>query len=101
MSCYFIARITIHDRETYRKYEDGFDEIFSNYNGIVVCVDEDPVVLEGEWPCSRTVLIRFPNEEEARRWYDSPEYRDLAKHRRRAAESNIVLVQRHRRSERG
>ncbi len=96
MSCYFIARITIHDRETYRKYEEGFDEIFEKYRGLVVCVDEDPVVLEGEWPCSRTVLIRFPDETEAKRWYESSEYRELAAHRHRAAESHIVLVQRRR-----
>jgi uncharacterized protein (DUF1330 family) len=95
MSCYFIAQITIYDREEYKKYLDGFDEIFEKYKGIVAAVDEEPTILEGEWPCTRTVLIRFPDKEEARRWYDSPEYRDLVRHRHQAAESNIVLVQRH------
>lgn len=94
MSCYFIAQITIHDRDLYRKYEDGFDEIFAKYKGIVVCVDEDPVILEGAWSCNRTVLIRFPSEEEAKRWYDSSEYRELAKYRHRSSECNIVLVKR-------
>jgi uncharacterized protein (DUF1330 family) len=94
MSCYFIAQISVRDRDEYRKYLDGFDEIFARYKGIVVAVDERPTVLEGAWPFGRTVLIRFPDEEEARRWYDSPEYRELVKHRHRSSEANIVLVRR-------
>jgi uncharacterized protein (DUF1330 family) len=95
MSCYFIAQIKIHDREEYRKYEEGFDEIFGKYKGMVVLVDEAPVVLEGEWPYTRTVMLRFPSEEEAKRWYESPEYKKLAAHRHRASAANIVLVRRH------
>ncbi len=95
MSCYFIAQINIHDREEYQKYLDGYDEIFSKYKGIVVTVDEHPTLLEGEWPFERTVLIHFPNEIEARRWYESPEYQALASHRHRASKANIVLVKRH------
>ncbi len=94
MSCYIIAQIKIYDREEYRVYEEGFDEIFEKYKGIVVAIDENPVILEGEWPYTRTVLIRFPNEEEAKRWYESPEYQKLAEHRRRASTGNIVLIKR-------
>jgi uncharacterized protein (DUF1330 family) len=94
MSVYIIAQIDIHDREEYSKYEDGFDEIFERYKGMVVTVEEDPVILEGEWPYGRTVLIRFPSEEEARRWFDSPEYSELKKHRLDASRGNIVLVRR-------
>ncbi len=96
MSCYFIAQINIADRDEYKKYEDGFDEIFAKYKGIVVAVEEDPVVLEGEWPYTRTVLLRFPNEEEAKKWYDSTEYKELVKHRWQSSRANIVLVRRRR-----
>jgi len=95
MSCYFVAQINIHDREEYQKYLDGYDEIFEKYKGIVVAVDDNPTVLEGEWPYTRTVLIRFPDEHEAKKWYESSEYRELVKHRHRASEANIVLVKRH------
>ena len=96
MSCYFIAQINITDRDEYQKYLDGYDEIFSKYKGIVVAVDERPSILEGEWPYERTVLIRFPDDEEARRWYESSEYQNLAKHRHRSSNANIVLLKRHR-----
>ena len=95
MSCYFIAQINIHDRDEYQKYLDGYDEIFAKYKGIVITADENPEILEGEWPFERTVLIRFPNEDEAMRWYESPEYRELVKHRHRSSEANIILLKRH------
>ena len=92
MSCYFIAQINIHDRDEYQKYLDGYDEVFSKYGGVVVAVDEDPSILEGDWPFQRTVVIRFTDEAEARRWYESSEYQELIKHRHRASEANVVLV---------
>jgi uncharacterized protein (DUF1330 family) len=94
MSVYVIAQINIHDRKEYDRYEEGFDEIFEDYKGMVVTVDEDPVILEGDWPYGRTVLIRFPSEEEARRWYESEEYTELKQHRLNASQGNIVMVKR-------
>ena len=92
MSCYFIANITIYDREEYKRYEDGFDGVFARYEGKVVVVDDLPTTLEGQWPYTRTVVIRFPDEREARRWYESPEYQTLVRHRWSAAKADIVLV---------
>ncbi|MFQ5668033.1 MAG: DUF1330 domain-containing protein [Candidatus Binatia bacterium] len=93
MPVYIIAQIDIHDREEYGKYQEGFLAIFARYKGELLVVSEEPVVVEGEWPFTRTVLIRFPSAEEARRWYGSPEYQALAQHRFRAAKANAVLVE--------
>jgi uncharacterized protein (DUF1330 family) len=92
MSCYFVAQINIHDRHEYQKYLDGHDEVFSKYKGRVMAVDENPELMEGEWQCSRTVLIGFPDEQEAKRWYQSTEYQELVKFRHRASDANIVLL---------
>ncbi len=93
MSCYFVARITIHDRSGYQTYEDGFDDVFEKYGGEVVAVDDAPEALEGEWNATRMVLIRFPSREECHRWYDSPAYRQLARRRCKASRAEIVLVE--------
>jgi len=92
MSCYFVANINIHSREEYKVYLDGFDKVFAGYHGQVVAVDESPALLEGQWPYTRMVIIRFPDEKEARRWYESPEYQLLVQHRWSAAAADVVLV---------
>ncbi len=92
MPGYFIARINIKDTEEYQKYLDGFDEVFSKYNGKVVAVDDEVKILEGEWPFGRTVIIRFPSREELLTWYESEEYQRIAEHRRAASDANIVMV---------
>jgi len=92
MSSYFIAQINIHDAEEYTQYEEGFDRIFAKYNGEVIVVDDHPTVLEGQWPYTRAVMIRFPDESEAKRWYHSAEYQTLAQHRLQASQADIILV---------
>ena len=92
MACYLIAQINVRDRQGYKKYLDGFNEVFKDYKGIIMAADENPTVLEGEWQYPRTVLMRFSDIDEAQRWYRSPQYQKLAEVRKRASDSNIVLV---------
>lgn len=93
MAVYIIAQINIHDRAEYEKYSEGFLEVFARYKGELLVVSEEPVVVEGEWPYTRTVVIRFPSAEEAQSWYDSPEYQAIAQHRFRASKANAVIVE--------
>lgn len=92
MSSYIIALIEIRDRDEYKKYQEGFREIFSQYKGEVLVVEEEPTVLEGEWPYTRTVVLRFSDENEAKRWYGSGQYQALVQHRFRAAKTNLILA---------
>ena len=85
MSAYIIALIDIHDRDEYKKYQEGFREVFSQYGGEILVVEEAPTLLEGQWPHTRTVVIRFSDENEAKRWYESDAYQTLVQHRFRAA----------------
>lgn len=57
MSHYFIANIKINNEDEYKKYLNEADEVFSKYNGKYLAVDNKPIILEGNWKYSRTVLI--------------------------------------------
>ena len=92
MSVYFVTQICIDDFVEYEKYLERCDEVFGRYGGEYLAVDENPDLLEGDWPYTKTVLIRFPDEMEFRRWYDSSEYQNILKHRLRAAKCNTVLI---------
>ena len=92
ISVYFVASIAIRDREEYEKYLAGADSVFERYGGEYLAVDTEPEVVEGNWSCERLVLIRFPSEEEFRRWYYSSEYQEILRHRLAGARCNTLLV---------
>ena len=92
MSVYVVGHIEITDRKAYANYEAGFAEVFSLYEGEVLAVDDEPVLLEGEAAATRCVIIRFPDRAAALAWYESPEYQRLAAIRWNASSALISLV---------
>jgi len=93
MSVYAIALINISDRTGYANYEAGFMDIFSRYGGKLLAVDEAPVVKEGSWPYTRTVVIEFESQQALDAWYHSQEYQALAQHRFNASSASIAVIQ--------
>ena len=92
MAVYILSRLTIHDRAEYEKYENQFDEIFTNFNGKLLSVDEDPLVLAGEWEATRSVVIEFPSKKDALTWMQSDEYQRISKHRNAGSTLSSILV---------
>lgn len=50
------------------------------------------MVVEGEWPFQKVVLLEFPNELEAHRFETDAEYAKIAHDRRAGAEAVILRV---------
>ncbi|HJN92044.1 MAG TPA: DUF1330 domain-containing protein [Dehalococcoidia bacterium] len=93
MSTYLIANLNIHDRDRYSRYEAGFMDIFTQSNGKILAVDENQEVLEGDYDCTRTVLIEFPSYDAAKAWYESEAYQELAAHRWAASDGSAIVIQ--------
>lgn len=93
MAVYIIGNIQIRDRESYRSYEEGFLPIFAKYKGEILAAADNVEVLEGDWGGGRAVLLRFPSREEARRWFESTEYQELAGFRRRSSDGTIIIAE--------
>jgi uncharacterized protein (DUF1330 family) len=93
VAVYIINNMTIHDRAEYATYLRGFMEVFRKYRGEILVAADAPAPVEGEWPYDRTVVLRFPSLDEARRWSESPEYRAIAKHRTNGTKSNVVFLE--------
>jgi uncharacterized protein (DUF1330 family) len=92
MSYYFIVRINIIDSDEYQKYLEKSGEIFKKYKGEYLVVDDEPLVLEGNWDQARTVLIRFNSRKDFWDWYYSEDYQEILKHRLAGAECNAILT---------
>lgn len=92
MSVYIVASIAVQDWEEYGRYQAGFLDIFAKYRGELLAVSDEPRVIEGDWPYTRAVIIRFPDADEARRWYESPEYQAIAQHRWRGSKGTVIIM---------
>lgn len=92
MSVYILSRLTIHDRLEYEKYESQFEAIFSKFDGKVLSIDEDPLILAGEWEATRSVLMEFPSKESAFAWMQSDDYQRISKYRDAGSTLSSILV---------
>ncbi len=93
MTVYVVAQLTIFDRESYGRYEATFMDVFQKYQGTLLAVDEAPRIEEGDWAGTRVVIASFPDAAAFDAWFQSPEYVDLAKHRKAGSKGPILLVQ--------
>jgi uncharacterized protein (DUF1330 family) len=89
---YFSAQIRINDYTEYEKYLENFDEIFSRYKGEYLAIDESPVILEGKWNYTKTVLVKFNSKPDFEEWYYSEEYQSILRHRLKAADCDTLLI---------
>lgn len=92
MTVYAIAQITINDRDAYMRYQSRFMDVFARFNGRLLAADEQPKIIEGEWPHQKLILMSFPDEASFRAWSDSPAYREIAKDRKAGAPGVVILA---------
>lgn len=94
MTAYVIGQLNIHSPEEYQEYLNGFLPSFSRHGGELLATSkQDTEVIEGSWAHPKTVLMRFPSVEAAHAWHSDPEYQELAKIRRRTADTNLVVIE--------
>lgn len=89
---YFVAHITVEDVDGYHQYEKGFFPVLKPYGARFVTFDDNVTVLEGERAEGRTIIIQFPSEEVLLEWWNSPEYRELAKIRQASVTTHSVSI---------
>lgn len=73
MTVYAIAQLKMTDRAAYDRYQARFFDVFRKYNGRLLAADEQPRVLEGEWPFDKLVMMSFPDEAAFLAFSNSPD----------------------------
>jgi uncharacterized protein (DUF1330 family) len=92
MTVFVIAQLTFTDRTAYDRYQARFMDTFAGSGGRLLAADEAPVVIEGQWPHQKVVLLSFPDRQTCLRWQDSDAYREIAVDRRAGAAGPVVMV---------
>ncbi|HVB75518.1 MAG TPA: DUF1330 domain-containing protein [Ktedonobacteraceae bacterium] len=93
MAAYIIADIDVTDPEGYRTYAQQTQGTLDKYGGKFLVRGGQHETIEGDWQAKRVVVIEFPSVEQAKVWYNSPEYLAIAGIRHRSTVSRIILVQ--------
>ena len=92
-SAYIIANVRVTDPVQYEDYKK-FSTLAMQAHGAEVCVRGGAVdVLEGDWQPDRLVILKFPSVEQAKRFYESAEYRRARDARENAAVMRMVVVE--------
>ena len=93
MSAYCLFdNLEVVDSEKMEEYKKLVRTVVEQYGGRYVVIGGPFERKEGTWQPSYPVMLEFPDLDQARRWYDSPEYRDLKALRLSAVRSNAVFM---------
>ena len=92
MTVYVLAQLAFTRVEAYRRYQARFMDVFRQFDGRLLAADEQPAVLEGEWPRDKLVLMSFPDEAAYRRFAESPAYQEISRDRIAGADAIVLLV---------
>jgi uncharacterized protein (DUF1330 family) len=93
MPAYFIVDNEVTDPAGFEEYRKQVVGTLEKYGGKLLVRGGQVQALEGDWKPKRLVVTEFPSIEQARRWYDSEEYRPLKALRLRTAKGSLVLVE--------
>jgi len=92
MPAYVIADVTVTDPPAMEEYRKQVPATLAKYGGRFLVRGGAHQTVEGDWKPARLVVIEFPSLADARRWYDSEEYRGPKALRMRAGRTNVLIV---------
>ena len=93
MPAYVIVDVTVTDPVVMEEYRKHVPATLAKYGGRFIVRGGAHQAVEGEWKPNRLVVLEFPSMEQAKRWYDSEEYREPKAMRLRAGRANLVMVE--------
>jgi uncharacterized protein (DUF1330 family) len=93
MAAYVIVDLEVTDPARYDEYRQRVPATLAAYGGRFLVRGGALEVVEGNWRPRRLVVLEFPSLAQARRWYDSAEYREPKAMRLSASKANMILVE--------
>ena len=93
MAAYIIADVTVTDPAAMEEYRKRVPATLARYGGRFVVRGGAHQSVEGDWKPTRLVVLEFPSMEQAKRWYDSEEYREPKALRLKASKANLIIVE--------
>jgi uncharacterized protein (DUF1330 family) len=93
MAAYIVVDLTVNDPEGFARYRDMVPPTVAAYGGRYLVRGGAITPLEGDWNPRRITVLEFPSVEQARAWWDSPEYAEAKELRMRTTTTNMIIVE--------
>lgn len=94
MVAYLLVEAKVSDRLAYETYKKLAEAAITKYQGRYLARGGRVEVLEGNWAKpERLVVVEFDSVEQAKKFYNSPEYGAAREARKEAASMNMLVVQ--------
>jgi len=93
MAVYVLLDIQVDDAESYAEYVRRAPATVARHGGRYLVRGGAVVAIEGDWRPGRMIVLEFPSMAAFRSWEASPEYREIAPIRARAARSRAIAVE--------
>ena len=93
MPAYVIVDVTVTDPREMEEYRKQVPATLAKYGGRFIVRGGAHQTVEGDWKPNRLIVLEFPSMEQAKRWYDSEEYREPRAMRLRAGRANLIMVE--------
>lgn len=90
---YVIATITVTDFDSYMtNYASTAIPLILEAGGEILVGAPEVEVLEGDYGSNWTVVVKFPDENAARSWYDNPDYQAVIPNRIAASDTDASAL---------
>ncbi len=93
MPAYLIANVNVQDAATFEEYRKQVPATIAKHGGRYLVRGGRVEKLEGSWNPTRLVVLEFPSMEQARRWYDSDDYRGPKAIRTKCTLTDAIFVE--------
>jgi uncharacterized protein (DUF1330 family) len=91
MASYIVGVVSKHDRERYHDYAMAGYRLIDGVS-VEVALAEAPEVLEGTFPGTSMIIMKFADNEAAAKWYDSEGYQEVIPIRHASADTHFVIT---------
>ncbi len=90
MASYFVGVVSKHDLEKYGLYAAAGYQSIAGFD-VEVTMAENPQTLEGHFPGTTIIIMKFKDEDGATRWYNSEAYQAAIPLRHASADTDFLI----------
>ena len=93
LAAYLIAEVDVIDATMFDEYRKGVPATIAAYGGKYLVRGGKTEVGEGTWQPKRMIVLEFADMKKLKAWYHSKEYAPLMAMRKKAARTNVVMLE--------